>query len=275
MSEKHENSWANFKGIMKKYFKENFEKTLEKIKPAIEKIIEKSDKYYNKLPLDRINEKLGGRVDVKSEKFKSLLRRVVFILVLLLVYLFFKSCIPAIGGEKCMWCGGSGKTPARELVKCNQCAGSGVGAACSRCRGSGSIWSNGYKLWCSQCSGRGREICNVCFSSGQKRIEIIVKCKVCKGWKKVSPEVNRRLAAEYEAAKNSLITNYLLQELGKSSSMPAFNNNPSSNNNNSFGTGGGGYRPMTQKKVCGVCGTTYNYPSLTRCPYCSRPQFGL
>jgi hypothetical protein len=42
----------------------------EKAKNIFKIIIDKLDKYYNKLPLDKINEKLGGKVDVKSKKIK-------------------------------------------------------------------------------------------------------------------------------------------------------------------------------------------------------------
>ena len=43
----------------------------ENAKNILKIIIEKLDEYYNKLPLDKINEKLGGKVDVKSKKFKT------------------------------------------------------------------------------------------------------------------------------------------------------------------------------------------------------------
>ena len=50
---------------------------------------DKADELYNKLPLDMINEKLKGKVDVKSKKFKHILSGV---LCLVLVILVFNCC---------------------------------------------------------------------------------------------------------------------------------------------------------------------------------------
>ena len=48
------------------------EEVAEKAKKAAKLAADKLDEYYNKLPLDKINEKLGGKVDVKSKKFKKM-----------------------------------------------------------------------------------------------------------------------------------------------------------------------------------------------------------
>ena len=49
----------------------------------------KADELYNRLPLDKINEKLGGKVDVKSKKFKIILAAAAGVLLLLLVLIGF------------------------------------------------------------------------------------------------------------------------------------------------------------------------------------------
>ena len=41
-----------------------------KIDEIKNKVFNQADELYNKLPLDKINDKLGGKVDVKSKKFK-------------------------------------------------------------------------------------------------------------------------------------------------------------------------------------------------------------
>ena len=48
------------------------DESVKNAKKASKVVAEKLDEYYNKLPLDKINEKLGGKVDVKSKKFKTI-----------------------------------------------------------------------------------------------------------------------------------------------------------------------------------------------------------
>ena len=66
----------------------------EKVNEAKEKAAEvkaqalnKADELYNKLPLDQINEKLGGKVDVKSKKFKMIAAGVLALIVVLILVL--------------------------------------------------------------------------------------------------------------------------------------------------------------------------------------------
>lgn len=60
----------------------------ENAKNILKIIIEKLDGYYNKLPLDKINEKLGGKVDVKSKKFKKIFASTVAIILFFIVFQF-------------------------------------------------------------------------------------------------------------------------------------------------------------------------------------------
>ena len=50
------------------FMNEQFSK--EKINEVKDAALGKADELYNQLPLDKINDKLGGKVDVKSKKFK-------------------------------------------------------------------------------------------------------------------------------------------------------------------------------------------------------------
>ena len=65
--------------------------TAQKAKDAGKAAAAKADELYNKLPLDKINEKLGGKVDVKSSKTKKILFAIFLCLILLVVYSFFSS----------------------------------------------------------------------------------------------------------------------------------------------------------------------------------------
>lgn len=60
-----------------------------KIKETANAVVNKADELYNKLPLDKINEKLGGKVDVKSKKFKTIAGCVVGALLVLILCLIF------------------------------------------------------------------------------------------------------------------------------------------------------------------------------------------
>ena len=53
------------------------------------KVFNQADELYNKLPLDKINDKLGGKVDVKSKKFKMGVFIAVPVLFLLIVWMIF------------------------------------------------------------------------------------------------------------------------------------------------------------------------------------------
>ena len=65
------------------------EEAAQKAKEAGKAAAAKADELYNKLPLDKINEKLGGKVDVKSRKFKIIGACVLLGLVILLLSLAF------------------------------------------------------------------------------------------------------------------------------------------------------------------------------------------
>lgn len=60
----------------------------QKAKNIFTAIKSKLDEYYNKLPLDKINEKLGGKVDVKSSLFKKSFAGIVIIVFLFFLCLF-------------------------------------------------------------------------------------------------------------------------------------------------------------------------------------------
>ena len=53
------------------------------------KIFNQADEHYNKLPLDKINDKLGGKVDVKSKKVKFGVFVAVPVIFLLIVWMIF------------------------------------------------------------------------------------------------------------------------------------------------------------------------------------------
>lgn len=75
----------------------------EKVNEAKEKAAEvkaqalnKADELYNKLPLDQINEKLGGKVDVKSKKFKMIAAGVLALIVVLILVLVLGGGTPSM-----------------------------------------------------------------------------------------------------------------------------------------------------------------------------------
>ncbi len=59
---------------------------LETVRDLFRKSAEKANEYYEKLPLDAINSKLGGKVDVKSGKFKKGLAVAAGIIILLVLW---------------------------------------------------------------------------------------------------------------------------------------------------------------------------------------------
>ena len=67
------------------------EEGAEKAKKAAKLAADKLDEYYNKLPLDKINEKLGGKVDVKSKKFKICGATILGFCILLCMISFFSN----------------------------------------------------------------------------------------------------------------------------------------------------------------------------------------
>ena len=73
---------------------ENIEKGKEAAVGAAKAAAEKLDGIYNKLPLDKINEKLGGKVDVKSPKFKLGVLIALVVLVALILWAVFGGSSP-------------------------------------------------------------------------------------------------------------------------------------------------------------------------------------
>lgn len=63
----------------------------ENAKKVTSAVMSKVDDFYNKLPLDKINEKLKGKIDVKSSKFKKILSAVACIVILLALSMCFSS----------------------------------------------------------------------------------------------------------------------------------------------------------------------------------------
>ncbi len=61
----------------------------EKINDFKDKALKKADSLYNKLPLDKMNEKLNGKADVKSKKFKIIAAVVVLVLLVLGGWMIF------------------------------------------------------------------------------------------------------------------------------------------------------------------------------------------
>ena len=68
----------------------------ERLKAFATVIINKCDALYNKLPLDKINEKFKGKIDVKTRKFKTVLS----VVVCLLFVFCLKSCFGGNIGKK-------------------------------------------------------------------------------------------------------------------------------------------------------------------------------
>ena len=73
---------------------ENIDKAKEAATGAAKAAAEKLDGLYNKLPLDKINEKLGGKVDVKSPKVKLGVLVALVVLVLLILWAVFGGSSP-------------------------------------------------------------------------------------------------------------------------------------------------------------------------------------
>ena len=61
----------------------------ETVLNAANSAINKANVFYNKLPLDKINEKFNGKVDVKSKKFKYILSGIVGVLILVFILSVF------------------------------------------------------------------------------------------------------------------------------------------------------------------------------------------
>ena len=61
----------------------------EKINEVKDRALNAADDLYNKLPLDKINEKLGGKVDVKTKKFKIIAAGVLAVLIVVVLCLIF------------------------------------------------------------------------------------------------------------------------------------------------------------------------------------------
>lgn len=76
---------------MKEKAKNIAAETAQKAKEAGKAAAAKADELYNKLPLDKINEKLGGKVDVKSKKVKVILSILICIIFLLIIKMLFLS----------------------------------------------------------------------------------------------------------------------------------------------------------------------------------------
>ena len=68
----------------------------ERSKAFVASVSDKTDELYNKLPLDKINEKFKGKVNVKGKKFKIVLLALVCCLLLLLL----KVCVFSSGSSQ-------------------------------------------------------------------------------------------------------------------------------------------------------------------------------
>lgn len=67
-------------------------------------VFNKTEELYNKLPLDKINKKLGGKIDVRSKKFKLIVTGAALLLIVLLLSVLI-SCFSKDGVvmHKDMW----------------------------------------------------------------------------------------------------------------------------------------------------------------------------
>ena len=66
----------------------------EKVNDVKDKVLDKADALCSKLPLDKINQKLGGKFDVKSKKVRLLFGAGIlgiFIVIVALVFSLFSS----------------------------------------------------------------------------------------------------------------------------------------------------------------------------------------
>jgi len=73
--------------------------TTELAKEAGKAAASKADELYNKLPLDKINEKLGGKVDVKSPKVKIGVFAFIIFLAVVICVAFFSGHDPVIPND--------------------------------------------------------------------------------------------------------------------------------------------------------------------------------
>ena len=76
------------------------EESVKNAKTVSKVVIKKLDEVYNKLPLDKINEKLGGKVDVRSKKVKLGLAAFFIILSVVLIGICFSGNVPVIPASK-------------------------------------------------------------------------------------------------------------------------------------------------------------------------------
>ena len=68
---------------------DKFHAAKETAKNVVSAAANKADALYNKLPLDKINEKFKGKVDVKSRKFKIVLACIIGLLFLFILNTLF------------------------------------------------------------------------------------------------------------------------------------------------------------------------------------------
>lgn len=80
------------------------DKKIEEAKENAKKVAKiaagKLDEYYNKLPLDKINEKFGGKIDVKSKKVKLMFLAVIGILLILIGVLILGNIDPKLSAKE-------------------------------------------------------------------------------------------------------------------------------------------------------------------------------
>ncbi|MBE6387618.1 MAG: hypothetical protein E7045_06105 [Lentisphaerae bacterium] len=234
--------------------------------PLCTKIANTANLLYEKLPLDKINAKLGGKLDVRSPKFKKILgitfsAAAVFFLIIIICILnsiFFR--------ETCLWCGGAGKINGTKEVRCNDCNGKGFVGKCPSCNGSGKTFVYRYTIPCLHCIN-GKQICKSCFQ-GKKNVPTVLKCNVCNGWKRVKPEVNVRVKQYCESrirfmnAMTDLYISTFSNSAGSSYSAPSYN----------YSSSGGGTSSTTRR--CSIHGETYDIRFGSGCAWCRQPDYG-
>ena len=72
--------------------KEKVQVVLEKTGEIGKSVAGKANELYNRLPLDKINEKLGGKVDVRNKKVMYTVFIALFVLVVIILSLIFGGC---------------------------------------------------------------------------------------------------------------------------------------------------------------------------------------
>lgn len=233
------------------------------------RIVGAANSLYEKFPLDKINEKLGCNLNVKSKKSK-MIRRIVFaaiivFIVMIPICLIWGICALSsnLSRETCLWCGGAGIINGTKEVRCDNCNGKGTVGKCHSCNGSGTTFIFNYRMMCASCLGGGKQFCRKCYK-GIKNVPAKLECGVCDGRKKVKPEINVRV--KQYCKSQIMFMNMMMNNTNFSSGSSSF---PASSSN--YGTPD---RNKSWTRRCSIHGVTYDIRFGSGCAWCRQPDFG-